>query len=51
MLCRFRQELVAVMGNIEGMFHLVPVNPQSIVIFSAGNNDSDPKDYRKTCIF
>lgn len=51
MLCRFRQELVTVMDNIEGMFHQVPVNPQSIVIFSAGHNDSDPKVYRKTCLF
>lgn len=46
MLCRFRQELVTVMCNFEGMFHQVPVNPQSIAIFSAGHIDSDPKDYR-----
>ena len=46
MLCRFRQELVAVMGNFEGMFHQVPVNPQSIAIFSAGHIDIDPEDYR-----
>lgn len=46
MLCRFRQELVAVMGNFKGIFHQVPVNPQSIAIFSAGHIDSDPKDCR-----
>ena len=32
MLCRSRQELVAVRGNFEGMLHQVPVNPQSSLL-------------------
>ena len=52
-LCRFRQEPVAVMCDIEGMFHQVHVNPehQNFLRFfwwDSGSIDSDPEEYRMT---
>ena len=52
-LCRFRQELVAVMCDIEGMFHQVHVNPehQNVLRFfwwNSGSIDGDPEEYRLT---
>lgn len=52
-LCRFRQEHVAVMCDIEGMFHQVHVNPEQcnflrFLWWENGNIDSKPKEYRTT---
>ena len=52
-LCRSRQEPVAVMCDIEGMFHQVQVNPehQNFLRFfwwDSHSIDSDPEEYRMT---
>ena len=52
-LCRFRQEPVAVMCDIEGMFHQVHVNSEHrnflrFLWWENGNIDSEPKEYRMT---
>ena len=52
-LCRFPQKPVAVMCDIEGMFHQVHVNPEhhNFLLFfwwENGNIDSEPKEYRMT---
>ena len=52
-LCRFCQEPVAVMCDIEGLFHQVHVNPEHrnflrFLWWENGNIDSEPKEYRMT---
>ena len=52
-LCQFRQEPVAVICEIEGMFHQVHVNPEHrnflhFLCWENGNFDSEPKEYRMT---
>ena len=52
-LCRFRQEPVALMCDIEGMFHQVNVNPEHrhfllFLWWENGNIDSEPTEYRMT---
>ena len=52
-LCRFRQKPVAVMCDIEGMFHQVHVNLEHcnflcFLWWENGNIDSEPKEYRMT---
>ena len=52
-LCRFRQEPVALMCDIEGMFHQVKVNPEHrnflrFLWWENGNLDSEPTEYRMT---
>lgn len=50
-LCRFRQEPVAVMCDIESMFHQVHLNPEHhnflrFLWWENGNINSEPKEYR-----
>ena len=52
-LCRFRQDPVAFMCDIEGMFHQVNVNPEHrnllrFLWWENGNLDSEPIEYRMT---
>ena len=52
-LCRFRQEPVAVMCDIEGMCHQVHVNPEHrnflrFFWWDSGSIDSDPEECRMT---
>ena len=50
-LCRFRQEPIAVMCDIEGMFHQFHVNPEDrdylrFLWWKDGKLDTQPKEYR-----
>ena len=52
-LCRFRQEQVAVMCDVQGMFHQVSVNPEHrnflrFLWWDNGNFDAQPTEYRMT---
>lgn len=52
-LCRFRQEPIALMCDIEGMFHQVHVNPEHrnflrFLWWENGRIDTEPTEYRMT---